>query len=187
MVKENPLPGLTIISNFITPQEEETLLKDIQKEEWDTRLKRWTQHYGYEYQYTSRTITKDNYLGELPKWSNFVTEKIKKTEYFDKEINQIIVNRYLPGEGIYAHIDVPTIFGNTIYSLSLESGCIMTFTKGSESVDCYLNPRSLLIMTGDARYKWKHEIKTRTVDKVGGRKVKRGTRVSLTLRTAIIS
>lgn len=205
MSLSSPLPGLTIITDFINPQEEAMLLQNIQKEKWDTRLKRWTQHYGYQYQYTTKTITKDNYLGELPKWSDFITKKISdiwlntdleisgRDEEGTKEVkataklDQIIVNRYLPGEGINPHIDVPSIFGPIIYSLSLESGTVMTFSKGSESIDCYLKPRSLLIMTAEARYKWRHCIKSLTSDEVDGRRLKRGRRISLTLRTMILS
>jgi len=42
--------------------------------------------------------------------------------------------------------------------------------------------RSLLIMTGEARYRWRHAILHRKTDKIDGELVKRQRRVSLTFR-----
>lgn len=46
----------------------------------------------------------------------------------------------------------------------------------------YLEPRSLLILKDDARYKWKHGITSRKSDNG----VKRQKRVSLTFRKVIL-
>lgn len=42
-----PPEGLCLVENFITPAEEAELVAIINKQEWDTRLKRRTQHYGF--------------------------------------------------------------------------------------------------------------------------------------------
>ena len=42
--------------------------------------------------------------------------------------------------------------------------------------------RSLLIMTGEARYRWRHAILHRKTDKIDGELIKRQRRVSLTFR-----
>ena len=100
--------GLVIVKNFISEDEEQQLLLEIENNKWDKRLKRWTQHYGYKYNYRSRSITNDDYIGELPIWTHSVTERITNSKYVcesGKLIDQIIVNRYLPGEGINPHID----------------------------------------------------------------------------------
>jgi len=49
----------------------------------------------------------------------------------------------------------------------------------------YLPPRSLVLLSGDARYKWEHMIVSRTTDTVNGEVLPRKLRVSLTLRTAL--
>jgi hypothetical protein len=46
----------------------------------------------------------------------------------------------------------------------------------------HLPARSLLILTGEARYEWQHGIAPRRSDKIDGRMVPRGRRVSLTFR-----
>ena len=101
------------------------------------------------------------------------------------QLNQITVNCYQPGEGIGTHIDTPSAFSDGLLSISLNSGCVMEFRKGDTKKLVYLPRRSLLLMSGDARYSWEHMIVTRKTDTVDGEVLPRGLRVSLTLRTAI--
>jgi alkylated DNA repair dioxygenase AlkB len=49
-----------------------------------------------------------------------------------------------------------------------------------------LTPGSLLMLSGEARYRWRHAIPGRKTDKVAGRSVVRGRRVSLTFRTVLL-
>lgn len=58
------------------------------------------------------------------KWMKFITERIQTSKYVcksGKELNQAIINRYLPGEGINPHIDVPSIFGQLSVTQSMGS------------------------------------------------------------------
>lgn len=45
------IKGLTIIPNYITEEDEQQLIEIINAQEWDTTIKRATQHYGYYYNY----------------------------------------------------------------------------------------------------------------------------------------
>ena len=54
--EEINIPGLTYISNYISSAYEEKLLKLIDTQEWNLDLKRRTQHYGYKYDYTARSV-----------------------------------------------------------------------------------------------------------------------------------
>lgn len=178
--------GLTIIEDFVTKDEEEELVNNINNSQWNTKLRRYTQHYGYEYNYTTKTITEDDRLGDLPEWTDGVIEKVMETGKIEKEPDQIIVNRYLPGEGIYPHIDRPKIFGDQIYSLSLNSDCVMRFKRGSAVRNIYLKRRSLLIMEDEARYEWYHSIPAVKSDHVNGTDIVRGTRYSITFRNVVL-
>lgn len=107
-------------------------------------------------------------------------------------INQLTVNHYKPGEGIGSHVDTPSAFGDGLISISLNSGIVMEFRKAPDSEDeptikklVYLPPRSLVLMSGAARYEWEHYIVTRRTDTHKGDVLHRDLRVSLTLRTAI--
>ena len=127
-------------------------------------------------------------------------------------LNQLTVNEYNPGQGIGSHIDTETAFGDGILIITLNGGIVMEFRKvvdddndSSSSITTsidddnngiyrnkiqhkkllYLPPRSLMLLSGDARYKWEHMIVSRTTDTVGGAVLARKMRLSLTLRTAL--
>lgn len=105
------------------------------------------------------------------------------------DINQITVNSYKPGEGIGSHVDTPSAFSDGLISISLNGGVVMEFKKHNSDVKTkklvYLPPRSLLLMSGPARYEWEHMIVTRMTDTHDGVVIPRKLRVSLTMRTAI--
>jgi alkylated DNA repair dioxygenase AlkB len=62
----------------------------------------------------------------------------------------------------------------------------MQFVNGQEKHDLYLEPRSLITLSGLARYQWTHAIPARKSDVVDGFKIERGRRISLTFRTVIL-
>lgn len=187
-------PGLRLIENFITPAEEADLLTAINSAEqgWDNRLKRRTQHYGFLYDYTARSIDKKNYLGPLPQFTDVIVQRMLDGGYITERPIQLIVNEYTPGQGIYPHTDAK-MFGDPIISLSLGSSCGFIFTSDADDAeddqaDRYeylVRPRTLMIMSGPSRSDWRHGIPLRKTDKdeKTGATVKRGTRVSMTFRT----
>mgnify|MGYP000161339277 CR=1 FL=1 len=83
------------------------------------------------------------------------------------------------------YIDCVPCFGATISSLSLGSGAVMQFTNRNEKHEIYLEPRSLIVLSGSARYEWAHAFPARKSDIVNGFKIKRRRRVSLTSRTIV--
>ncbi|KAL1755532.1 hypothetical protein FB107DRAFT_274699 [Schizophyllum commune] len=122
---------------------------------------------------------------------------------------QIIINKYAPGEGISAHVDLLRRYGDGIIGVSLGSGCVMRFRdvgdegaahesykpvagEGANSAnathDLYLPEGSVYVMTGDARYRWTHEIERKSADYVeredgqGVEWIERGERISVTFR-----
>lgn len=173
------IPGLAYIPDFITQNEESALIAAIDAQSWLKDLKRRVQHYGYKYDYKARAVTADSYLGPLPDWLMPVIQKLSFKP------DQAIVNEYEPGQGISAHVDCVPCFDDVIASLSLGSGATMQFTKGNEKQEIYLEPRSLIILSGPARYEWQHAIPARKSDMVSGFKIERGRRVSLTFRTVL--
>jgi alkylated DNA repair dioxygenase AlkB len=176
------------VPNFVTPDEESELLTCVDGAPWRHDLKRRVQHYGYRYDYRARTVTPDDWLGDLPTWLNPVVEKIAAAGGFARRPDQVIVNEYQPGQGISAHIDCEPCFGDTIASLSLGSDAVMRFSRpdGAEAIDLPLQTRSLVVLSGDARYRWRHAIPARRSDPGPVGRAPRGRRVSLTLRTVIL-
>lgn len=96
--------------------------------------------------------------------------------------------QYLPFlfQGIPPHIDTHSPFEDTILSLSLSSSCVMNFKKGDVKVNVFLPQRSLLVLTGEARYAWTHGISSKYSDLIettnGVVKQMRGVRTSFTFR-----
>lgn len=171
--KPASVPGLLLVKDFVTPQEEETLLAHVNNSPWNTALKRRTQHYGYIYDYTSREAAQKT--DPIPEWATFLTERLKEQKHASLLFDQMIVNEYKQWQGISPHIDHIKFFDREIVSVSLGEEMVMSFSRdGEETIHMPLPRRSALILTGEARYKWRHSI--------DGKQKHNGTRVSLTFR-----
>ena len=203
------VPGLYLARDFVARSEEHALLAAIDSSKWSDALRRRVQHYGYRYDYRLRTIDETHALGPLPEWSAPVVERLTRVLNAPDApwaacsagasagasaypaSDQIIVNEYKPGQGIGAHTDCVPCFGPAVASLSLGSQVIMDFSCGygtsARTVPVLLPERSLVLLTGDARYRWRHAIAPRMLDVIDGIDVPRTRRVSLTLRTVLLS
>ena len=132
-------------------------------------------------------VTGDSYLGPLPGWLDAMAACLVTQGLFPKLPDQVIVNEYLPGQGIAPHVDCAPCFGDVIASLSLGSGCVMAFVHAGtgETRSQYLASRSLMVLRGESRFDWTHGIAARKSDRVDGMAISRSRRVSLTFRTVI--
>lgn len=182
--KQN-ISGLGYVQNYITFEEESALIDIIDKQEWRTDLKRRVQHYGYRYDYKNKKLD-HHYLGSIPNWLTNLCDRLLNEGFFYVLPDQVIVNEYLPGQGITSHIDCVPCFGYTVCSLSLCSTCVMELTNGALTRRCLLEPRSLLILSDEARYLWKHGIMARKHDLYDGYVIARKRRVSLTFRKVLL-
>ena len=184
------VPGLQYIANYITADEHDLLLAHVDNGFWLDDLKRRVQHYGFKYNYRARRVDMSMRVGELPEWLKNLSKKLHQDKYMPEVADQVIVNEYLPGQGISAHIDCEPCFNDTIVSLSLGSSCVMDFTNKldrAQKIPVRLAPRSLVILKDEARYGWLHSIAARKWDEWEGNKYDRQRRVSLTFRKVIIN
>ena len=88
--------------------------------------------------------------------------------FVNEEPSQCLVNEYKWNMGISSHFDDPHAFGETVVSLSLCEPLFFTLKKPKiktngcleieQEIKMYLEPRSLLILRGEARYDWRHGI-----------------------------
>jgi alkylated DNA repair dioxygenase AlkB len=182
------IPGLTSIPDYLTLDDETRLLAQLDQQPWSSELRRRVQHYGYRYDYKARMITPEMQAAPLPPWLQELARRVQQDGHTLTLPDQVIVNEYLPGQGIADHIDCVPCFGDGILSLSLGSGCEMRFTEQQTrlQVPLWLAPRSLLLLQGAARYEWLHGIPARKSDLCNGQRVQRGRRVSLTFRTVVL-
>lgn len=184
-----PIKGLYYVHDFISDSEHKEIWEAINKEKWLDDLKRRVQHYGYKYDYKKRSLDYSMYIGSIPTWTNFIAERIVEKGYMRKLPDQVIVNEYLSGQGIADHIDCEPCFEDTIISLSLGSPCVMDFKNKEDKKykhEVLLEPKSLVVITDEARYKWTHGIPSREKDNWFGKIIYRKTRISLTFRKVIL-
>lgn len=176
--------GLSLQLNVITPEKEAeiiTWLDTRNYDPWSTALSRRTQHFGYEYNYTGKSIAPGPpMVGPILDLAQY----IEKVGLMKPE--QCIVNEYFRDQSIAGHTD-KIIFCPVIIGISLGADVVMTFERGIEKFECFLPRRSMMMITGQARYEWKHGIQKRVtyIDNLGNKITKPNNyrRISLTYRS----
>jgi len=189
-VEQPIIPGLRYVPEFLTEDEEKDLIEKIDQSEWMEDLQRRVQHYGWRYDYKARQVDGSMRIGELPDWAKKYARKLFDNKLVQKLPDQVIVNEYKAGQGISKHVDSEGSFEDYIATISLLESWEMEFqeqyTKPKRKVKKMLERRSVAIMSGEARYRWTHEIIKRKSDpnpKLGGpRRIPRKRRISLTFR-----
>ena len=187
--KPEGIQGLHYQPSFLTQEDERKILDAIDNRGvWLNDLRRRVQHYGYRYDYKSRGIDPSMRAASFPGWLSELAQQVIDGLRLDSVFDQAIINEYLPGQGIYGHVDCEPCFDETIASLSLGSCCIMDFVEPEtrRRYKLVLEPRSALLLQGEARYKWKHGIASRKFDEINGVRVARSRRVSITFRRVIL-
>lgn len=187
IVEEEDISGLFYINNVDLDTKQ--TVTDLDKLTWnklsDSKNSRMVQQYGYEYNYTTRSIGEKT--ADIPVflklYADLLTDVCSQLKIIEPlyTFNQCIVNNYYSGQGISPHIDLK-YYGGVIGCFTLGSGATMVFEKGNEKHDLYVRPNSLYIMSEDARWSWKHSMTMRKSDTVDGKEIARDRRVSITFR-----
>lgn len=179
--------GFRMIENFLSMEEEVRLLKTIDQGTWegDGDKFRRVQQYGVRYDYKAHKVDVEAKAPEIPLFLHFVIERI--SPFVSTAIRQVFINEYIHHQGIGPHIDPPETFGPEIFGVSLGSPAVMRFSReGYANVDVLLKPRSLMVMTGESRYLWKHEIPYSKSVPGFPRREKGFRRISITLRGVML-
>ena len=180
------IPGFALVHDFITEEEEKYLVQIIDEiGRWDSGLARRTQHYGWRYDYRSRRINQEAYIGKLPEWAEKLGRRLHEEGHVQYLPDQVIVNEYVKNQGITPHID-SSAFADGVAMISLLEAWEMDFLKDQRKLTRRLERRSVAVLSGEARYKWKHGIRKRKSEPAnesgGGKRVPRERRLSLTFR-----
>jgi alkylated DNA repair dioxygenase AlkB len=186
--KSSGIQGLTYQPEYIDATLQDRLIQIIDQQPWLSDLQRRVQHYGYRYDYKARKVDPAMYLGPLPDWAAEIAARLHREGWFPVPPDQLIVNEYQPGQGIAKHVDCVPCFDSTVSSLSLGSSCVMEFanTKLKQKIPVFLEPRSMVILQEEARYKWTHAVPARKSDEFEGRTFPRARRLSLTFRKVLL-
>lgn len=178
--------GLFVVPEVVTETHQNEIIGLLTQREWENLSHRRVQHFGYRFIYGANSVNKSEEVTEIPaplksaishpKLAQFASSP----EFFD----QVTVNDYRPGAGIPPHIDSHAPFEEVLISVSLLSDVVMTFKNPETAEEFHLSlpARSALVLTGEARYLWTHQISERKVDRIEGELSFRRRRVSLTYR-----
>jgi alkylated DNA repair dioxygenase AlkB len=171
------IPGLAYLPDYIAAAEEAKLVAAIDREVWDTTWDRRRQPYGAAYG------DADQAPRPIPAWGQKLADRMHHEGLCERPFDQMLINEYLPGQGIALHRDYSP-FDRTVVSLSLLSPCVMDFRSadGQRRASLLLQPRSLLVLSDEARYRWQHGIARRKTDRWHGLVVPRSRRLSVTFR-----
>jgi alkylated DNA repair dioxygenase AlkB len=163
-VQQNLPPGLIFSPDFLTPVEEHDLLAFFRTLDFRTfqmqgvTAKRRIRQFGWHYTFESYQLTPaDPIPAELAEIRARSAALMKIDPFAWAEA---LVTEYAPGAGIGWHRDAPA-FGS-VAGISLAGWCRMRFQTGTGAArmtyTLELPPRSIYVLTGEARANWKHMI-----------------------------
>jgi DNA oxidative demethylase len=167
MIKIVPdLPeGLTYVSDFVTPDEEQQLLGEFDALDFRAvhmrgqTARRMVRMFGLDYDYEGGELQPTDPLPERMEWL-----RDRAAHLIDRapdDLVQILLSRYPECAGSGWHRDAP-MFGSRIVGVSLLGASRMRFQRKVEgerevaAVD--LQPRSAYVLSGKARWSWQHSI-----------------------------
>ena len=172
-----PIPGLMYFPEYITQVEEGELATAVDAQPWDISWERRRQPYGGGYGRSKEPAP------PIPDWGRALAARMHREGLVERPFDHMLVNEYLPGQGISLHCDYEP-YDRIVASLSLLADCVMDFRslQGSRREALLLKRRSLLVLSDDARYRWQHGIARRKNDVWQGTRIPRGRRLSITFR-----
>ena len=110
------IPGLSYIENVIPENFEREIIKYFNSSDFlsylfpvtnnagiSTQNSRMVAHFGYAYNYGSGSTQQE--APAMPSIISRIRDLVLKLNLVPEYFNQCIINRYLPGQGIGAHID----------------------------------------------------------------------------------
>lgn len=155
--------GFVYRPNFITVAEEQELLRVFETLEFKPfeyltyTAKRRVVVYGWDYDFTSH---KTSEIDPIPVFLHPLRLKTAEFLNIDAEsLVEAVINEYPPGAPIGWHRDVPQF--EIVAGISLLSTCRMRlrpYKAEGKPLAIALEPRSLYILSCDARWKWQHSI-----------------------------
>lgn len=148
--------GMIFQPEFISPTEEQDLIPRLlvvmpaisHSQPGRSRVQR----YGSRKPYNNYMVSEI-----IPLHFEILGDRLVQQKLVQHKPDSITINEYLKGDVIQPHVDALG-GGKIITILSLGSSATMVFRKKELSYTVVLEPRSLIQMSGELRYKWTHEI-----------------------------
>ena len=164
LFEPSPITGLRYHDDFLNVEEERRLIGEIERVNLEPfRFQQWTGKrltatFGWRYDFEKGTFGAADPLP--PFLLPFRKRAAQFASLFDRELEQALLIRYDPGAGIGWHRD-RLVFEHVV-GISLGSSTIIAFRrrkeKGVDRVKLQLKPRSIYLLSGEARHEWEHGI-----------------------------
>jgi alkylated DNA repair dioxygenase AlkB len=162
------LPGLLYRPNFISEAEEADLMRTIETlplERFKFRQylgNRRVTAFGYQYDFTSQVLEP---APPLPEFLEDLRGRVAQFAGLRREdIVQEQVLEYAPGAGIGWHRDKPEY--DVVVGVSLGAPAVIRYRKRAGDkwarATQLAEPRSVYVMSGEARHEWEHSIVPQT-------------------------
>ncbi len=141
------ISGLKVIRNYITSDDENNILSAI------------NQSSGYRHQGSYRNMIRLWVKAvHLPMMKSLCQRLLDDEGLTLKSHQSVLVNEYLPNQGIAPHIDAPEA-GEKVAILGLMSSADLVFKRPNyNDVTITINPCDLVVLEGEVRHLWTHEI-----------------------------
>jgi alkylated DNA repair dioxygenase AlkB len=156
--------GLEYCPEFVTPAEEQMLIAHLAGLELEPfqfgayEGKRRVASFGHAYDFSRQRLES---AAAPPSWLGTYISRLERSPLArNGRIAQVLVTHYEPGAGIGWHRDKKPF--DLILGISLQATCPLRFRRkiGSrrERFTLPVEPRSLYVISGDARSLWEHSI-----------------------------
>jgi len=172
------IDGLFLKEEVITKEEEIELVQKIDSINWtDSQSGRRKQDFGPKVNFKKQKLKFDQFFG-LPQFDRKLLSKIKAqlnhkclTDFTEVEVCHL---EYKPesGSSIDSHFDDFWLWGERLVTVNLLSTTILTLTLPrnnnnsfvDQQIHVYLPERSLVVLSGDSRYKYEHAIQRQHIN-----------------------
>ena len=121
--------------------------------------------------------------GPIPSWAEMLGGRMVTMGIFRSAPDHVLVRRYDRGRGVRPHIDKEA-YGPVVAGLTLVSSRTFHLTRPGwrSRLEALLLPGDLYVMSGSARYRWKHSIPSVLDDEFRGVTLPRTGGFSVTWR-----
>lgn len=162
------IDGIYIQNNFIAEQEETDLFTEINESKWiESQSGRFKQDYGPKANFNRKKLKCSTFTG-LPFYSKYLIDRLRRVQSLGDFVPVELCNlRYEVKRAacIDPHYDDKWLWGDRLITINLLANTILTLTPGCDEgpvgseVLLPLARRSVISLSGQARYKWLHAIK----------------------------
>ena len=101
---EATVPGFILHRDFITHSMEDELMNEIDNQKWVVDYDRRLQYYGYRNE-LEKPYDLVAFPVPMPPLMKQLSEQIVERDILVNQQGQVIINKYLPGQGIRPHKD----------------------------------------------------------------------------------